>query len=440
LGNPRRWFAYEIITPPAAAAPAAGIRLWPVSCLSFRIRPQRPRECFNMSVMRDKPDQTAGAAETLRAARGLSRRFFLNGTVAAGTAAALGPWYVKDALSSSGQLNILHWDDELPGEVIPDFEKKTGIRINKTPFSQNEEQINKLQATGGEGFDLCQPTTDRSPQFKELDLLQAFDQKKLQLDRLLPAMLQASAGGWTWDGKLYHVPHTWGSEAISWRTDLADLKYETLSYGTLWDDSYRGKIQGRPHSLLLTIGLWWDRIGKMPSNRMLDSYKDEASMRKLYDPILAFAISKKSQIRQFWDSADSTKSGLLENGVVIGQTWDGPALSLKKQGKPVSYMAPQEGAIAWLDGWAMPSAAKNVAQAYEWINYLHSPEVSAKVADGSGYNPVSTGADAFLSDVAKKNFQEAYPGDAVSKLWQRVPEPSWFAELRTQYAEKFKSA
>lgn len=372
--------------------------------------------------------------------RQFSRRSLLKAGAAAGAFAAAGPWYVRDALSSSGSLNLLHWDDELPDPVIPDFEKKTGIKINKTPFSQNEEQINKLQATAGQGFDLCQPTRDRSPQFKDLGVLQPFDTNKLKLDNLLPAMLEGSTSVWTWDGKLYHVPHCWGSEAISWRTDLATLDYKTLSYGTLWDEPFKGKVQGRPHSLLLGIGLWWDRTGKLPSNRMMDAFKDEATMKKIYDPILKFAIEKKAWIKQFWDSADNTKSGFMENGVVIGQTWDGPALSLKKQGKPVSYMAPQEGAIAWLDGWAMPIGAKNVAQAYEWINYLHTPEVSAKVADGSGYNPVAKGADALLSAVAKKNFTDAFPDDATSKLWHRPPEPSWFAELRTQYAEKFKAA
>ncbi|MBR7518465.1 extracellular solute-binding protein, partial [Mycobacterium tuberculosis] len=84
-------------------------------------------------------------------------------------------------------------------------EKKTGIKINKTPFSQNEEQINKLQATGGEGFDLCEPTHDRSPQFKDLGVLQPFDLSKLKnLDNLLPAMLETSKKNYTWDGKLYH--------------------------------------------------------------------------------------------------------------------------------------------------------------------------------------------------------------------------------------------
>ncbi len=378
--------------------------------------------------------------QTYQAAREFTRRTVLKAGAAAGAAAAAGPWFVKEALSSSGQLSILIWDDELPDPVIPNFENKTGIKINKTMFSQNEEQINKLQATAGEGFDLCMPTRNRAPQFKDLGVLAPFDTAKLKLDALLPAMVEGSTSLWTWEGKLYHVPHVWGSEAIAWRTDLAKLEYKTLSYGMLWDEQFKGKMQGRPHSLLLTIGLWWDRTGKMPSNRMLDAYKDEDSFRKLWDPILKFAIEKKSQIKQFWDSADNTKSGFMENGCVIGQTWDGPSLSLKKQGRPVSYMAPQEGALYWLDGWALTAAAKNIPQAYEWLAYLHSAEVSAMVADGSGYNPVAKGADALLSEVAKKNFQEAYPEDATAKLWPWPAEAGWYAELRTQYAEKFKAA
>ena len=388
--------------------------------------------------MMRKPTNSTTA--TLLAAQKFTRRLLLSRSSMLGVAAAAGPFIVKDARSSSGTLNILNWDDELPNPVIPDFEKKTGITVNATPFSQNEEQINKLQATAGEGFDVCQPTHDRAPQFKDLEVLAPWDTSKLHLDGLLPSMLATSTKLWTWDGKLYHVPHCWGSEAIAWRTDLTTLDYKTLSYGALWDDKYKGKVQGRPHSLLLTIGLWWDATGKLPSNRMLDAYKDEAAMRKIYDQILAFAVAHKASIKQFWDSADNTKSGFLENGCVIGETWDGPAISLRKAGKPVAYMAPQEGAITWLDGWAITKAAKNTAQAYEWINYLHSPEASAKVAEGSGYNPVAKGADALLSDTAKKVFAESYPGDALQRIWPRPVEPSWFAELRTQYAEKFKAA
>jgi spermidine/putrescine transport system substrate-binding protein len=380
------------------------------------------------------------AQETVAAAA-LSRRALLKSAAAVGAVGLMTPLYTRNALSSSGELNLLMWSDEFPDPVIPNFEKASGIKVNMTPFSQNEEQINKLQATGGEGFDLCQPTRDRAPQFKDLGVLAPFDMNKVKnAGNLIPSMLEGSQSLWTWEDGLYHLPHCWGTEAISWRTDLYKGDPAALSFGSLWADDVKGHVQGRPHSLLLGIGLWMDAEGKLPSNRMLDAFKDPDSMKKIYDQILPFAIEHKAWIKQFWDSADNTKSGLLENDVWIGQTWDGPALSLKKDGKPVNYQAPKEGAITWLDGLSMIKAAKNVDQIYAFLEYLQTPEASAAVAEGSGYNPVVTGADAKLSDVAKKNFQEAYPGDALKNLWHRPAEASWFGELRGQYADKFKSA
>ncbi|HWA50611.1 MAG TPA: extracellular solute-binding protein [Dongiaceae bacterium] len=383
----------------------------------------------------------ARTRELMLSARNFSRRTMLKGAAAAGAVVASGPMIVKDAFSSSGELNLLMWSDEFPDPVIPNFEKATGIKVNQTPFSQNEEQINKLQATGGEGFDLCQPTCNRAPQYHDLQVLAPFDTNKLKnMSALVPSMIGNSQNLWTWDGGLYHLPHCWGSEALSFRTDLYKGDLTKLSYGSLWDDEVKGHTQGRGHSFLLGIGLWWDYTGKQPSNRMVDGYKDEESFKKLWDPILAFAIEHKPWVKQFWDSADNTKSGLMENDVWIGQTWDGPPLTLKKEGKPVSYQAPVEGAIVWLDGLSLMKSAKNIDQVYEFINYLHTPEVSAQVSDGSNYNPVVTGADALTSDAFKKNFQEAFPGDALDHVWPWPAEPSWYAEIRSQYVDQFTAA
>ena len=192
----------------------------------------------------------------------------------------------------------------------------------------------------------------------------------------------------------------------------------------------KGHVQGRPHSLLLGIGLWLDGNGKLPTNRMLDCFKDPDSFKKIYDQILPFAIEHKPWIKQFWDSADNTKSGLMENDVWIGQTWDGPPLTLKKEGKPVSYQAPKEGAIAWLDGLSLPKAAKNVDQIYE---FLELPPDAGSLGRGRRRLGLQPGRDRCRrapSDAAKKNFQEAYPGDALKNLWHRPPEPSWFGDLQ----------
>ncbi len=56
-----------------------------------------------------------------------------------------------------------------------------------------------------------------------------------------------------------------------------------------------------------------------------------------------------------------------------------------------------------------------MAQAYEFLNYIHSKEGSAAVAEGSGYNPGNKDATPLLSDKAKAIFSEAYPGDCLEE-------------------------
>lgn len=370
---------------------------------------------------------------------GLNRRTLVKSIVGGGIAALGAPYFIRNARASSGELNILGWAEELPDAVTKLFTKQTGIAVKITPFSSNEEQMNKLMATEGDGFDLCQPTIDRAAQFRDLGVLASINVSQLPVDNILPSVM-AGMKAWHFDDGLYSLPHCWGTEAIGWRSDLTTLDYKSLSYGTLWRDEYVGKVQGKPDTLLLGIGLWFDASGKLPSNRMLDTYKDEATMRKVFDEILAFATAKKAQIRQFFETSDMVKSGFMENGCVIGQVWDGPALSLQKEGKPVRYMAPQEGAQSWIDGLSLVAASKNVDQAYEFLKFLYTPEVSAMVAEGSGYNGVMNGTDAFLPPEIKKNFAEAYPGDALSKLWSRPEEPGWYGTIRNEYSEKFKAA
>ena len=144
-----------------------------------------------------KYDPKKATLDLVRAAQ-MSRRSLLKASIAVGAVGLTSPLYVKHALSSSGEVSLLNWSDEFPDPVIPNFEKATGIKVNSTPFSQNEEQINKLQATGGEGFDLCQPTRDRAPQFKDIGVLAPFDMNKLPTNSaLLPAPSASLALHWS---------------------------------------------------------------------------------------------------------------------------------------------------------------------------------------------------------------------------------------------------
>jgi spermidine/putrescine transport system substrate-binding protein len=61
-------------------------------------------------------------------------------------------------------------------------------------------------------------------------------------------------------------------------------------------------------------------------------------------------------------------------------------------------------------------------------------------ANKTGYNSAVVGADKFLSDQSVKNFNDAYPGDALENLWPWPPEPVWYAQVRSEYRDRFVAA
>ena len=120
------------------------------------------------------------------------RRKFIKTTAAVGVGAAVGPWIVSSSvLASSGEINVLMWSDYLSAGFFKAFEAKSGIKVNFTGIGSNEEIINKMKASKGRGIDICSPTNMRSPQWKDLGLLQPFDFGKMgNAKNLNPAMLK----------------------------------------------------------------------------------------------------------------------------------------------------------------------------------------------------------------------------------------------------------
>lgn len=369
-----------------------------------------------------------------------TRRKLIKSGLAAGVMASVGPWYVKDALSSSGLLKVMMWSDYLPQYLIDDFKKETGIRIVHIPYGSDEELMNKLIAAKGRNIDLVGPSALRALQWKPLDLLRPYDLRKINLQRINQSMLNASIEEWTWNGELHHLPYLWGTEGLAWRTDQWHGDPADISYGDLWKDDVKGRIMGRPHSMMLGIGLYLDAIGEVKSNRMRDAYADEDRMRAIWSKITEFAIDHKDWVKLFWDDADAQIGGLMRNGVILGQTADGPALSLKTEGKPVSYVAPKEGALAWLNGLSIPKGARRLDQVYAFLDYIYRPEVNGRLASETGYNTVVNTGEFYLSDAARQNYIEAYPGHSIENLWWWPSEPVWYAKARAGYRDRFIAA
>ena len=376
--------------------------------------------------------------KTLKAAK-VSRRSVLKGAAATGAAAAIGPWYIPNAFAAP-VVNVLMWGEYLPDSVVADFKAKTGITVNHTKIGDNGEIISKMKAGGGAGYDLASPTNMRALQWENLGVLAPFDMNRINTSAVNPGMLAVGERDWNFGGNGSHwVPQLWGTESISWRTDKWTPD-GLPSFGDLWEPNPGidgAFMMGRTYSMMTGCGIWMHHQGKMD---FWSSYNDEDTMRKNWETITDFCISKKGNLVKFWSGADPQKQGFTSDGVVVGQTWDGPIAAMMKAGEPVAYQTTDEGALAWIDGITLSAKAENIDEAYELINYSFTPEVVGQTINEIGYNSAVNGASDFYSPETKALAKAIYPGDTSTKLNPWPPEPPWFADARAEYANKFETA
>ena len=376
--------------------------------------------------------------KTLKAAK-VSRRSVLKGAAATGAAAAIGPWYIPNAFAAP-VVNVLMWGEYLPDSVVADFKAKTGITVNHTKIGDNGEIISKMKAGGGAGYDLASPTNMRALQWENIGVLAPFDMNRINTSAVNPGMLAVGERDWNFGGNGSHwVPQLWGTESISWRTDKWTPD-GLPSFGDLWEPNPGidgAFMMGRTYSMMTGCGIWMHHQGKMD---FWSSYNDEDTMRKNWETITDFCISKKGNLVKFWSGADPQKQGFTSDGVVVGQTWDGPIAAMMKAGEPVAYQTTDEGALAWIDGITLSAKAENIDEAYELINYSFTPEVGGQTINEIGYNSAVNGASDFYSPETKALAKAIYPGDTSTKLNPWPPEPPWFADARAEYANKFETA
>jgi len=376
--------------------------------------------------------------KTLNAAK-VTRRSVLKGAAATGAAAAIGPWYIPNAFAAP-VVNVLMWGEYLPDSVVADFKAATGITVNHTKIGDNGEIISKMKAGGGAGYDLASPTNMRALQWADLGVLAPFDMNRINTSAVNPGMLAVGERDWNFGGNGSHwVPQLWGTESISWRTDKWSPD-GLPSFGDIWEPNPGidgAFMMGRTYSMMTGCGIWMHHQDKMD---FWASYNDEDTMRSNWETITDYCISKKGNLVKFWSGADPQKQGFTSDGVVVGQTWDGPIAAMMKAGEPVAYQTTDEGALAWIDGITLSAKAENVDEAYELINYSFTPEVGGKTVNEIGYNSAVNGASDHYSAETKALAKAIYPGDTSTKLNPWPPEPPWYADARAEYANKFETA
>lgn len=333
-------------------------------------------------------------------------------------------------LAQDNKLRLLTWADYAPKEVVDQFTKETGIAVEIT-LSNNEEMISKLRATGGAGFDLAQPSQDRitGPQ-QEFGIYKPMDLTKLKTELFITSMLDATKKNTTLAGKVYGLPHIWGTDGLVVNTKLAKM----ADYPDLCKPEYKGKTAVRlKRPTLLAFAF---AAGKDP----FALYGDPKAYAALMDETGKTLAACKANLKFFWDNKDQLLNGMRSGEIVGAMMWDTGGWKLNADSADIQYIAPKAGAMGWIDTFAIPAKGRNDAAAYAWINFNMRPEIAAKVATSAGNFTASKGADQLMNAKLKSQFAASFPEAALKNIKWYPAVPAGIEEIEGRVLDRVKAA
>ncbi len=345
-------------------------------------------------------------------------------------AAALAIGLSGAATAQEKTLRLLTWADYVPADVKAQFEKESGYTVELT-LSNNEEMISKLRATGGAGFDLAQPSQDRitGPQ-QEFKIYKAMDLSKIKANLFITSMLNATKKNTTLAGKVYGLPHIWGTDGLVVNTKLAKM----ANYPDLCKAEYKGKTAVRlKRPTLLAFAF---AAGKDP----FALYSNPKAYGALMDDVGKTIIACKGNLKFFWDNKDQLLNGMRTDEIVGAMMWDTGGWKLNSEKADIQFIAPKSGALGWIDTFAIPAKGKNDAAAYAWINFNMKPEIAAKVSASAGNFTASKGADKLVDEKLKAQFAASFPPAALDNVKWYPAVPAGLEEIEGRVLDRIKAA
>ena len=292
------------------------------------------------------------------------------------------------AMADGGVVNVFNWEDYISDEVIRQFEEETGIKVNYSCFTTNEDMILKVETTPG-AFDLCFPSDYIVERMMRKDLLAEIDYANVpNMQYILDSLKDPSYDA----GNAHSVPYMWGTTGILYNKTM--VEEPITSWADLWDERYKGQVI-MLDSIRNTMGLTLKMMGSTMSTT--DIVALEAAKEKLIE-------QKRNGIVKTYQ-VDLTKDMMISGEAAIAVMWTGDAQYAISFNPNLAYVIPSEGSNVWVDCMVIPKGAANKENAEKFINFLCRPDIAQKNCEYITYSSPNAGAIELMG--------ESYSGNTV---------------------------
>jgi len=304
----------------------------------------------------------------------------------------------------SGTLRTFTYGDTAADAILDPFRKQNpDLDLKTATFDSVQEGSAKI--AGGFQVDVVQACSDEYQPLLARNLLRPIDPAGIpDWDQL---EFRDNEGVQAADGLVNFVPIAAGPQGIIYNTE--EVKDPPTSWADLFDPRYAGRVS-------IDGGTW---LTPLAEAAMAIGIEDPMSMSdEQVEQAKDFLIDHRDQFRSFSES-DADKFNLFKSGeIVMADGGRGSAAQLQAAGQPVEWVAPEEGAMAWVCGLGITSDAQNIPAAYKLINYFVSPPAQALIGQ-SGLTVVNPAA---IKDIPKDARPSADPSSLSGVIAEVQPE------------------
>ena len=301
------------------------------------------------------------------------RSFVTRRSLIQGGAAAFGLAAASKAWAQSGNVvSLLSWPGHGAQDVVSDFEKATGIKVQAKEYTGGEEMMALLQSSPPGTFDVVLSDAEYVGHLQQAGLVDELNPSDYPLEDYWPEFQNFPAN--FVDGKLYSIMVSFGFLGLVYNSSVLSRE-EADSYAILGSEKVKGKVGMYdwylPNMMCLSLG-----NGNRPPHD-IDAAKFDALKQTL------FGLTPQMSGIGAWSSVFSqltNKESLVMPGV---GAW--AALLLEEGGVPIKAAVPKEGGVQWTEMLTIASGSQKKDLAVKLIQYLTSPEGQVKEATKSAY-------------------------------------------------------
>ena len=261
-------------------------------------------------------------------------------------------------------INVYNWGEYISDgsegsmDVVSEFEKLTGAKVNYTNFESNENMYSKLIG-GGVSYDVIVPSDYMIERLIDEDMLLELDfdnspnMKYVRKDCLnLPFDPEQK----------YSVCFNTGYTVLIYNKKI--VKEKPDSWSVLWDEQYRDKV------LMFNNSRDAFAIAQKVLGQSLNSTSEQE-----WNEAAELLAKQKDTVNPVYVMDEVFN--LMESGEYAFATYyAGDYVLMNENNEDLDFVFPKEGVNSFYDAFCIPKCAQNKKGAEAFINFMQEPEVA----------------------------------------------------------------